>query len=98
MESNVEARYKQGDQVRVRVDDPPGHYRTPGYVQGKTGTVERAYGAFRNPELLALGEDGLPKRVLYSVSFPQAELWENYDGPAVDTLHLDIYEHWLEPA
>ena len=42
MESNVEARYKQGDRVRVRVDDPPGHYRTPGYVQGKTGTVERA--------------------------------------------------------
>lgn len=98
MQSNIEAKYKPGDRVRVRVDDPPGHYRTPGYIQGKSGKVERVYGAFRNPELLAQGKDGLPKRVLYNVGFAQKEVWTDYEGSSGDTVCLDIYEHWLEPA
>ncbi|PZC46610.1 MAG: nitrile hydratase [Chloroflexi bacterium] len=97
-QTNTEAKYKAGDRVRVLVGNPPGHYRTPEYIQGKTGTVQRVFGAFRNPELLAQGKDGLPKKVLYSVGFPQREVWAEYDGSPADTLLLDIYEHWLEPA
>jgi hypothetical protein len=25
-------------------------------------------------------------------------VWPDYEGPATDTLLLDIYEHWLEKA
>jgi len=58
-----------GDRVRVREDFPPGHIRTPVYVRGKEGVVTRAFGAFPNPEVLALGRDGLPKKALYEVRY-----------------------------
>jgi hypothetical protein len=89
-------KYQPGDQVRVRVGTPPTHFRTPEYVQGKQGRIETLWGAFPNPESLAYGGDGLPAQPLYCVSFAQTELWENYKGPATDTLLIDIYEHWLE--
>ena len=33
-------KFEPGDRVRVRVGSPPGHYRTPAYIQGKVGEVE----------------------------------------------------------
>ena len=89
-------RFRPGERVRVRSEDRPGHVRTPGYVRGKMGRVESVLGEFRNPETLAYGETGLPKRSLYKVSFRQVDLWEEYPGPADDELCMDIYEHWLE--
>ena len=85
-----------GMRVRVREDFPPGHIRTPVYVRGKEGVVARAFGSFPNPETLAIGRDGLPKKALYEVRFRQADLWPDYAGPKSDTLDMDIYEHWLE--
>jgi hypothetical protein len=87
--------FAPGDRVRVREDFPPGHIRTPVYVRGKVGVVTRALGAFPNPEVLALGRDGLPEKPLYEVRFRQKDLWPDYAGPASDTLDIDIYEHWL---
>jgi nitrile hydratase len=37
-------------------------------------------------------------RMLYRVRFAQAEVWPDYDGPAVDTIDVDLYEHWLRKA
>jgi len=90
-------RFKPGDRVRVRAEDRPGHIRTPFYIRGKIGWVERVHGEFRNPESLAYGRDGLPKRPLYLVGFHQAEVWDKYAAPK-DKLFIDIYEHWLDPA
>jgi hypothetical protein len=84
-----------GTQVRVRDDYPPGHIRTPVYVRGKEGVVMRAFGSFPNPETLAIGRDGLPKKMLYEVRFKQKDLWPDYAGPASDCVDIDIYEHWL---
>jgi len=92
------AKFKSGDSVRIRVDSPPGHFRTPGYVQGKIGRVERIQGDFRNPESLAHGGDGLPTQFLYLVRLEQAHIWEHYTASSHDKLFIDIYEHWLEPA
>jgi hypothetical protein len=85
-----------GTHVRVRDDFPPGHIRTPVYVRGKQGVVTRRFGAFPNPESLAIGRDGLPKKTLYEVRFRQTDLWPDYAGTPHDTLDIDIYEHWLE--
>jgi nitrile hydratase len=87
-----------GDVVRIKRTNPPGHRRTPYYIRGKTGTIERICGAFPNPEELAYGFDGLPRRVLYRVRFDQPHVWEGYDGPAHDLIEMEIYEHWLEPV
>jgi nitrile hydratase subunit beta len=90
--------FHSGDRIRVRAEEKPGHVRTPGYVKGKTGQVASVLGEFRNPETLAYGDSGLPERPLYKVAFLQTDLWEEYAGSPDDTLHVDIYEHWLEPA
>jgi nitrile hydratase subunit beta len=92
------ARFGPGHPVLVRADEKTGHVRTPGYVKGKTGRVEELLGVFEDPEILAYGGSGLPKKPLYKVSFCQTDLWEGYAGSTNDTLYVDIYEHWLEPA
>ena len=86
-----------GETVRIREDYPVGHFRTPIYLRGKTGTVTAKLGAFDNPELLAYALKG-PKKMLYRVTFKQMELWPGYAGSPKDTLAVDIYEHWLEKA
>lgn len=91
-------RYQQGDRVRVRTGSPPGHFRTPAYIQGKAGRVAGVHGRFRNPESLARGDSGLPEQPLYQVEFGQAQVWEKYQGLPSDKLLIDIYEHWLDPA
>lgn len=94
----VGSKFKPGDRVRVRSDAPPGHIRTPAYIRGKVGWVEALHGAFRNPESLAFGGQGLPRQPLYLVGFRQTEVWDRYGGSPRDALYVDIYEHWMEPA
>jgi len=96
--ADMSPQYQPGDRVRVRVDSPPGHYRTPAYIQGKRGRVVSLCGIFPNPESLAHGGSGLPRQPLYRVEFVQSEVWEQYRGPAADKVLVDIYQHWLYPA
>lgn len=87
-----------GDPVLVRAGESSGHVRTPAYVRGKAGRVATALGEFRNPEDLAYGGDGLPKKPLYKIAFRQTDLWDDYDSAPGDMLYIDIFEHWLEPG
>jgi hypothetical protein len=89
-------RFKVGDRVVVKRAFPPGHRRTPYYIRGKEGVIERICGAYPNPEELAYGFDGEPRKVLYRVSFPQRQVWSNYRGAAHDLIEMEIYEHWLD--
>lgn len=91
-------RFAPGAAVRVRRADPPGHLRTPWYIRGQAGVIERLLGPFANPEELAYNRPGLPKQPLYRVRFRQRELWPGYRGAAEDTIEVEIYQHWLEPA
>jgi nitrile hydratase subunit beta len=93
----VAARFRPGDRVKVRRAFPPGHLRTPWYVRGRVGEIERICGAFANPEELAYNRPGLPRQPLYRVRFRQAELWADYAGRPEDTIEIEIYQHWLEP-
>jgi nitrile hydratase len=91
-------RFKPGDAVTVRRAYPPGHLRTPHYIRGKAGVVERICGSFANPEELAYGRNGLPALPLYRVRFAQRQVWPDYTGGTGDSVDIEIYEHWLEPA
>lgn len=86
--------FAPGAQVRVKRMMPPGHVRTPAYLRGHVGQVERVLGPFPNPEALAYGQPAAPGW-LYRVRFPLSALWP--EGGA-DTLEAEIYAHWLEPA
>ena len=88
--------FKAGDRVKVKFEDRPGHLRTPWYIRGKTGRIERVYGDFLNPESLAFGRDGLPKRTLYLVAFRHPDVFGK-SPHAGDKVLVDIYDHWLEP-
>jgi nitrile hydratase len=88
--------YGPGQRVRVAARPHDGHHRTPGYLKGKVGRVERLHAAFPNPETRAYGADGLPPRRLYLVGFAQRDLWPDYRGHRDDRLYADLFEHWLE--
>jgi nitrile hydratase len=92
----VAARFNPGDRVRVREMFPLGHVRTPWYIRGCSGVVERLCGAYANPEELAYHRSGLPAQPLYRVRFLQRDIWPDYAGSATDTVDLEIYQHWLE--
>ena len=98
MTSAGQIAFNNGDVVKVLTGNPSTHYRTPVYVQGKTGRVVALCGTYPNPESLAHGGDGTPHKPLYRVEFPQSDLWDNYNGPPTDRLQVDIYEQWLERA
>ncbi|WP_135467762.1 SH3-like domain-containing protein [Crenalkalicoccus roseus] len=99
MSDDAAPRFSPGDRVQVRDDWPerrgPCHIRTPHYLRGRTGTVERVLGAFPNPEDLAFARPA-PRRVLYHVLFDQPPLWR--EGEPGDQVLVEIFEHWLEPA
>jgi nitrile hydratase len=82
----------------TRQDIPRGHCRTPFYLRGRPGVIERCLGHFRNPETLAYGKPGLPKVGLYKVRYELPHLWQSYTGGRADTLVADIFEFWLDPA
>lgn len=88
-------RFSPGERVRIRDDFPPGHIRTPVYLRGKKGTIDRYYGEFNNAETEAYGLRG-PKKSVYKVRFAAAELWTDYTGPDKDVVEADTFEHWLE--
>jgi len=90
-----EPRFGVGDRVRVRDWHPPGHTRCPGYVRGKAGTVVRVDGTHSVPDVEAHG----PARryePTYSVRFDAAGLW--HDGQRGVTVHVDLWDSYLEPA
>jgi len=87
-----------GDRVKVRAAFPIGHVRTPYYIRGKLGVIERLCGAFRNPEERAYARAGLPKQPLYRVRFMQTDVWSDYAGRPKDVIEVEIYQHWLEAA
>ena len=83
--------------VKVREMSPPGHVRTPFYLRGKVGQIERRLGQFPNPEGLAYNQNA-EHRSLVRVRFLMSEVWgRNAENPK-DFLEAEIYEHWLEAA
>ncbi|HJS30923.1 MAG TPA: SH3-like domain-containing protein [Alphaproteobacteria bacterium] len=98
----MSARFGPGDRVRVRAEWPEAsggrvHLRTPGYLRGRVGVVERTHGDYADPEKLAFGKPGYPKRTLYMVRFDQRDLWPCGEAPD-GTVVADIFDHWLDPA
>lgn len=92
------ARYALGDRVRVLDLDKPGHVRTPRYVREKVGVIAQVCGDFENPEERAYGRVGGARIPLYRVRFMQQDLWADYEGRPQDSLVIEIYSHWLQPA
>ncbi len=94
----VEQKFRPGERVKVMKAYPLGHIRTPYYIRGCSGVIERICGAFPNPEELAQMRSGLPAQPLYRVRFAQSEVWPDYRGARADTIDVEIFQHWLDKA
>jgi nitrile hydratase beta subunit len=89
-----EARFVDGDRVRVRRMRPAGHTRCPRYVRGAEGVVVRVRGADRFPDI---GPYQGPLEPVYSVAFRSVDLFgASEEGEW--TVLLDLFESYLAPA
>ena len=95
-DANAPAQFKPGDTVRTLNMHPRGHTRLPRYARGKTGKVLFVNGVHVFPDTHAHGEGEQP-HWLYTVQFSAQELWGN-DARAGDTITIDCWEAYLEPA
>ena len=89
-------RFEQGDRVRTRAYDRPGHTRLPTYARDKTGTIEAVRQAFVLPDTNAHGQGENPEWV-YTVVFDGRDLWEDMAAPGL-TVSIDAWESYLGPA
>lgn len=90
-------RFRSGDRVRIDDRGESLHHRVPAYAKGQTGVIAKVCGSYEAPERIAYGFQDSPRR-LYRVRLQQMDLWPAYHGSNVDTLDIEIFEHWLEPA
>jgi nitrile hydratase subunit beta len=86
-----------GASVRARNLHPKAHLRLPGYAKGKSGIIERHYGAYAHPRDRAHGMKDVPEH-LYSVAFTASELWGPDAEAANDTVYIDLFEDYLQAA
>lgn len=93
---DVDPGFSVGAQVTTRNINPVGHTRLPRYARGKHGVIECDRGVFVFPDTNAHGKGETPQHI-YSVCFTAQELWGS-EASARDTLRLDIWEDYLEPA
>ncbi len=92
----IAPRFKVGDPVITRNINPPGHTRLPRYARRRRGEIAIAHGVFVFPDSNAAGEGQNPQH-LYSVRFTARELW-GAEASAVDAVHLDLFDDYLDPA
>ena len=88
--------FRAGQRVRARNINPVGHTRLPRYVRAKLGTVVRDHGVFVFPDTNAHAQGEKPQHV-YSVRFTARELWGE-QASAHDSVYLDLWDDYLEPA
>ncbi len=89
-------RFRPGERVRTVNMHPEGHTRLPRYARAKHGTVRDDRGVHLFPDRRAAGAHDAAER-LYNVEFRARALWGDA-APPRDTVRLDLWESYLEPA
>jgi nitrile hydratase subunit beta len=92
----VAPQFKVSQRVRARNINPTGHTRLPRYARGKMGAIVRDHGVFVFPDTNAEFQGDKPQHV-YSVRFAARELWGE-QASSRDTVYLDLWDDYLEPA
>ncbi len=92
----AEARFRTRDRVRVRNDHPGHHTRAPRYTRGRVGEILADHGVFVFPDTNSRDLGECPEHC-YTVRFSARELWGEA-APARDSLCVDLWDSYLEPA
>ena len=89
-------RFRAGDKVHTVTVRGRGHTRLPRYARGRVGTVVAEHGSFVFADAHAAGRGRAPQQ-LYTVEFSARALWGD-EAAQGDTLCLDLWDAYLEPA
>ena len=92
----VKPRFRVGQRVHTRNFNPTGHTRLPRYARDKQGEIVRDHGVYAFPDTVA-ADLGEKRQHLYAVRFAARELWGEA-APTRDSVHLDLFEDYLERA
>jgi nitrile hydratase len=93
---NTPPRFAVGQAVRAKKINPTNHTRLPRYARGNVGLVDCIHGAHVFPDGNAHFRGEKPQH-LYSVRFSARELWGEAAAER-DTVYIDLWEDYLEPA
>ena len=88
-------RFTTGDTVRTKRDGAPGHTRLPQYARDRIGRIVAHHGAHMLPDSNLHNAGHV--EALYTVAFTAEELWPEAAGRP-DSVRLDLWESYLEPA
>ena len=94
--TNMSARFRPTDRVRVRNDHPEHHTRAPRYTRGRVGEILIDHGIFVFPDTNARDLGECPQHC-YTVKFQAREVWGEA-APSRDSLCVDLWESYLEPV
>ena len=92
----IAPRFAPGDRVWVKNDHPRHHTRSTRYCRGRPGEVITDHGVFVFPDTNSENKGENPEHC-YTVRFGAVELWGEA-GTAGDTVCVDLWESYLEPA
>jgi nitrile hydratase beta subunit len=95
-ETDIPARFQIGQRVRGRNINPIWHTRMPRYTRGRTGVVERHRGVSYLPDN-ETSQEARKQQHVYLIRFTARELWGE-QASARDSLYIDMWEDYLEPA
>lgn len=87
--------FQPGDKVRAKHWTTKGHTRLPAYARGRPGVIHAHHGAHDFADLSAKGVH--EAQHIYSVRFQSCDLWPEA-ADSVDSVFLDLWESYLEPA
>lgn len=90
-------KFSPGQRVRVLERSPVGHYRVPIYLRGKPAIIEAVMApkAVHNEEE-AFGRNAGSLGFYYRISVRMTAIWSGYGESANDSLHIEVFESWLE--
>lgn len=97
METVQPPKFSGGSRVLVRNFNPKSHTRAPRYIRGRQGVVASHHGACIFADQHAKTGEKVPMH-LYSIRFEAAEVWGVEDAEPNVSLHLDLFESYLETA
>ncbi|MFT5218255.1 MAG: nitrile hydratase beta subunit [Planctomycetota bacterium] len=89
-------RFAVDDRIITRTHLTATHTRLPRYARGRTGRVIAEQGMYIFADTNSVNAGANPQ-MLYTVEFDASELWGDEAHPG-DTLCLDLWDAYLEPA
>jgi nitrile hydratase subunit beta len=88
-------KFAPGSKVRVTNVPAAAHTRLPGYLRGRTGTVDRVFEG--DCAYFCHTGDGIGDPMpIYIVEFPPEALWGARAEPGPETIYAELFEAYLE--